>query len=717
MATPQARFGRYVTSQLLGRGGGGEVWKAYDTGMARWIALKILKTQDPAQVKKFKNEARTAAKLVHPNIVAVYEVGEDKGRHFIAMQLVVGRTLRHFNREEVRAVAELLRDAARAVHHAHGQGIVHRDLKPDNILVEESDASRRALVTDFGLARSVEGPHSASSPSLSGTVAYMPPEQAKGGDGDARSDVYSLGATLYEALQGRPPFDGRTIFEVLRKVVEEDPLPVRGELGLIVAKAMEKEPGRRYATAAEFADDLDRWLKGEPVVATKSSVVYRLRKRLWKRRGVAVAALACVVLAAAGAAVIVPKLRAEAAERERTERYLKAFDEAKGRMREFRLAARTAGRREAGRAAAAALEAALEIDPRRAGAWVELGRVRRMLGEDASECWEKALGAEPGHAEAFFERARQRLDAYIKERGHLGAVARAELPEEKALRESGEADAARAKAAGIGRHLLAYLEGCAAFGRGDFPAAEAAFTEYLRTVDWEADPFKHRGWTRFKIARRPGEAENRGWLSKADEDLRRVVELSPGSTAALIDLGLFYRESREPDWVDLAVGTYEKALKIDPKNAVALKHLGVLYRGQKKHDKALEMFGRALALNENDWAALVNRAITYRDAGDKARALADHDRAVEVAPREESPWRTRGYLHQSEGRWAEAEADYTKAESIDPKQSKTYEWRGEARMKLRKFAEAAADFEKAMELDPENRERLQAQRDRALRGE
>ncbi len=317
-ALPSDRFGKYVRTVLLGAGGMGEVWKAWDTELNRWVAVKFLKGGDDDEIARFKREAHIAGKLTHPNIAAIYDIGQDRDRHFIAMQFVEGSTLKRFPRGDTRTLVKLVRDAARAVAYAHDQGIIHRDLKPENLMVVRSTkpatarASRKGFtelqlyVMDFGLARAAEGASELSvSGMVVGTPAFMSPEQARGDRLDARADVYSLGATLYDLLTGKPPFKGATPIATLALVLSGEIVPPRRivpsiaeDLETVLLKSLEKDGGRRYATAVEFADDLDRWLDGEPIMARRSSVWYVLSKKAARNRALVGVALAALVVIA-----------------------------------------------------------------------------------------------------------------------------------------------------------------------------------------------------------------------------------------------------------------------------------------------------------------------------------------------------------------------------------------------------------------------------------
>ncbi len=318
-ADPKNHVGKYVRVASLGAGAMGEVWRAWDRDLRRWVALKFLREPARGELERFRREAQTVAKLNHPNIAAVYETGEAQGRPYIVMQYVVGRTLSALSSKDRRLASRIVRDAATAVQYAHEQGIVHRDLKPQNIMVEMKPF--RVYVMDFGLAKRMAVDASVSAAgSIAGTPNYMSPEQARGRTEEVgpRSDVYSLGATLYEMLTNRQPFAHGDILEILRKVAEEDPVPVRlidpgvdRDLETIVMKCLEKSPSRRYPSASALAKDLTRWLDGDAIAAHPPSIAYRVVKKLSKRKTFVIATCVVVLAIAAGAAYWM-RLRQEA---------------------------------------------------------------------------------------------------------------------------------------------------------------------------------------------------------------------------------------------------------------------------------------------------------------------------------------------------------------------------------------------------------------------
>jgi eukaryotic-like serine/threonine-protein kinase len=304
------KFGGYELLEEIGRGGMGVVFKARQTNLGREIALKMILSSRFAsreQIHRFYTEAKTAGKLKHPHIVGIHEVGEIHGQHYFTMDLVNGKNLNQLFKEgpvPAEEAALILQKIADAVHYLHGNQIIHRDLKPSNILLDEEG---NPYVSDFGLAKIMDYDGDATqSGSILGTPSYMPPEQAAGhlNQISERSDIYSLGAILYSLLTGRPPFSNDNPLDTLVDVLESEPaLPtdvvdgIPRELSLICMKCLEKEPEKRYQTAAELVADLERFLCGDPVEAKPAGVIHSLHR--WMRREPALATrLTGLVLAA-----------------------------------------------------------------------------------------------------------------------------------------------------------------------------------------------------------------------------------------------------------------------------------------------------------------------------------------------------------------------------------------------------------------------------------
>jgi WD40 repeat protein len=331
-------FGDYELLEEIARGGMGVVYRARQKSLNRPVALKMIlagQFASDADVRRFRQEAEAAGNLDHPGIVPIYEVGEHQGQQYYSMKLVEGGSLagwiaacRSRVADDQREAARLLALAARAVHHAHQRGILHRDLKPANILLSLNRPSGAGpgcapapdrpandavpQVTDFGLAKHLAGGAGLSqSGAVAGTPSYMSPEQARGEKGlTVAADVYSLGAILYECLTGQPPFRGETPLDTLRQVQDREPERPRSlnpaldrDLETVCLKCLRKEPDRRYASAEALADDLERWLGGEPVAARPTPALVRVW--MWAKRRPALAALAATVVIATAALLVV----------------------------------------------------------------------------------------------------------------------------------------------------------------------------------------------------------------------------------------------------------------------------------------------------------------------------------------------------------------------------------------------------------------------------
>jgi serine/threonine-protein kinase len=325
-----AEGAHYQLLELLGAGAMGEVRKAFDPRLGRFVALKILRNASPELAPRLLKEARAQAKVEHANVCKVYGVGELDGQPFIALQYVGGGTLAQVAPSMSReALIRLMKEVAEALHAAHRQGLVHRDIKPTNILVEKLEGGQyKPYVADFGIARELESPGLTASGVAVGTPMYMAPEQALGQTTliDRRTDVYGLGATLYELLAKQRPFQGANALEVMAQVINEDPPSLRSidptipiDLETIVLKAMEKRPQQRYDSARALADDLQRWLDGDPVESRRGRWVYRWARRARKHRA-AFAALSVAVVVAALVGGVALRARFQAAERARLQK-------------------------------------------------------------------------------------------------------------------------------------------------------------------------------------------------------------------------------------------------------------------------------------------------------------------------------------------------------------------------------------------------------------
>jgi serine/threonine protein kinase len=290
-------FGEYELLEEIARGGMGVVFKARQVKLSRIVALKMILAGDLAgeeEIQRFKIEAEAAANLDHPGIVPIYEIGDHEGQHYFSMGFVDGISLAERVKEgpvPSQEAAWIVSQVAKAIAHAHSKGVIHRDLKPANILL---DAKGEPRVTDFGLAKQIQSHRDLTrTGAVMGTPSYMPPEQAAGKSFiGATADVYSLGAVLYAILTGRPPFQSANIVDTIMQVLECDPVPPRQldsqiecDLETICLKCLAKSPNRRYASAAELVDDLERFLNDQPIQARPPGIWERTSQ--WARNHVA----------------------------------------------------------------------------------------------------------------------------------------------------------------------------------------------------------------------------------------------------------------------------------------------------------------------------------------------------------------------------------------------------------------------------------------------
>ena len=322
-ASAPAFIGRYRILRLLGEGGMGTVYEAEQEEPRRTVALKIIRPglATPERLRRFKHESQALGRLQHPGIAQIYEANTaDTGfgpQPYFAMELIRGPSLEKYGdaqRLDTRQRLTLMVKVCESVHHAHQRGLIHRDLKPGNILVDDTGQPK---ILDFGVARVAEIDAQATLQTevgeLVGTLAYMSPEQVQGDplEVDIRSDIYSLGVILYELLAGRLPYDvnRRKLYEAIQTIREEDPVSLssirgeyRGDIETIVGKALEKDKARRYASAADLAADIQRYLNDEPIAARAPTAGYHLRKFTRRHRALVAGVAAVFVVLIAGVA-------------------------------------------------------------------------------------------------------------------------------------------------------------------------------------------------------------------------------------------------------------------------------------------------------------------------------------------------------------------------------------------------------------------------------
>ncbi|MBI4612522.1 MAG: tetratricopeptide repeat protein [Planctomycetes bacterium] len=757
----QGTFGRYVDVRSIGSGGMGIVMRGTDPELDRPVAIKILQARaaaNPAAADRFLMEAKILGQLEHPSIVPIHEIGRTSdGRPFFSMKLVRGESLEQvIERIREEQGARQAKDAwprlfpvflkvCDAVAFAHSKWVIHRDLKPANVMVGEFG---EVLVMDWGLAKILRpgeyeesGEHSGTSAArllrasldaretvegaILGTPAYMPPEQAMGlADRiDERSDVYSLGAILYEILTLSPPHEGKDARVVLARIQSGvlDPPSLRApeagipaELEAVVLKAMARRRRDRYQSAIELHEEIEAYLDGRTISAARYSLVERAGKWVRRHRGVSAAGAAGLLAVLSLAAFLVPRwLSARAGERQ------KEFELLKERTRELegaRARERASVHLEAGRrileqmrlrmrdpdytreemmglarTAEAEFGKAFAEVPDHPEAWVGIGQAWRLAGDEdrALVAVERAIATSPGFVTAYADRVRLLVDDYERMRHSKGRImARvAETPEAAALRVCLESDldvVARLSAHAAER---SYARGMIAFASGRDETAVELLGEYLAAAPSDAPVHFVRGHALRHLGR---EAE-------AAEEFSRAIRCDARHASSFAERG---NARASLDDAEGALADYTQAIRLDSRRAFFHLWRGNLLLECQDIAGAIGEYEDAIRIEPRYAIAYHNRGVARERSGDRQGALEDYDEAIRLDASDPDYHFSRGALRGENGDHDGAIADYTEAIRLDPGHAKAFTNRAQLRRRKGDPGGALADLNEALRLDP-----------------
>ncbi|MFL6599173.1 MAG: protein kinase domain-containing protein [Chthoniobacterales bacterium] len=678
LAEMLGELGDYELLEEVGRGGQGVVFRARQKSLNRTVALKVISLgqwASEAHLKRFRREAEAAARLEHPGIVPIHEVGERDGSCYFSMQFIEGGQLDEVVRRaplSVRQATELTAKVARTVNYAHEHGILHRDIKPGNILLDKSGEPH---LTDFGLARLLDTQSSVTRTiDVLGTPSYMAPEQAAGETTklSKATDVYGLGAVLYQLLTGQPPFAGGTTYETIRLLRDTEPRPPRvlnpkvdRDLSTICLKCLEKDPQRRYASALALAEDLEHWLKHEPIRAKPSGFFTHARK--WVRRNPSTAVLLALLVALAVGlsitvlnhkpAVIIPKSVAVLPFENLSDDASNAYfadgiqEEILTRLAsiaDLKVISRTSTQRYHSKPGNLA-----EIAKQLGVANIVEGSVQKV--SDQIRVYVQLINAQTDSHLWADTYDRKLTDVF----GVESEIAKG-IAQSLQIKLTGrEEQALSAKPTNNPEAYDAYLRGLAFDARHD---PEKTIDSYERAV--QLDPKFALAWARLSrihafvyfthddatAARRDkakGALENArtlapnspetllalghyqylvlGDYAAAKTTFKRVSEMLPGSSEPAYALGRLAR--REGHW-DEGVSYFDRALSLDPRNVELLTNATHTYRALRQFPAALKLLDRRLDIMPNDLGLIAGKARIYQAQGnlpEAARLLSGKD--------------------------------------------------------------------------------------------
>jgi TolB-like protein/Tfp pilus assembly protein PilF/predicted Ser/Thr protein kinase len=667
-------FGDYELLEEIGRGGQGVVYRAHQRSLNRTVALKVIGLgpwSTEAHLKRFRREAEAAASLEHPCIVPIYEVGERDGQCYFSMKFVESGQLDEVVKREpipIRRAVELIAKVARTVHYAHEHGILHRDIKPGNILLDQNGEPH---LTDFGLARLVEAESTITGTlEVLGTPSYMAPEQAVGNNPQLTSatDVYGLGAVLYQLLTGQPPFAGGTTYETVKLLLETEARPPRllnpkvdRDLSAICLKCLEKDPKRRYSSALALAEDLEHWLKHEPIRAKRSGFFTHAHK--WVRRKPAIAAVITLSLALAVAIAWnvwksefirhpvtngVAVLPFENLSRDPDNAYFAEGIQEEiltrlASIADLRVISHTSTQR-------------YHSKPR------NLGEIAKQLG--VANVVEGSVQRAADQVRVNVQLINAQTDSHLWAETYdrkLTDIFGVESEIAKAI-----ADELQAKLTGREEQALAVKptnnpEAYDAYLRGLAFAVRAASDDRLKAAEFyeravQLDPSFAIAWARLSRAHgliffnfvEPTAARR----DAAKRALENAQKLAPNSPETLLALGYYqYWVLRDYAFAKITFGSVSQML---PGNSDILTALGRVTRREGRWDQSIAYFEQALVLDPRNVQLLWEAALTYAALRQFPAAIKLYDRALDITPKDSEAMALKASIYQAQGNLQEA---------------------------------------------------------------
>lgn len=674
-------FGKYTIEKKLGQGGMGVVYLAYDQILKQAVALKIMALKSESEMERFLREVRAAARLKHPNIVQVYEVGTEGQYHYFTMEYIEGHSLSALIQNEPltpKKTAEIIRDIAIALDYAHHEGIIHRDLKPANILVT---ADQRVYLMDFGLAKEMAGLEKALtlSGTIMGTPDYMSPEQIRGEKKniDARSDIFSLGATFYHALTGQTPFLGRGLYQVLERVINSEPLPLRRlvrnlprDMEIICLKCLEKEPERRYQTAQALADDLTAYLKGDNISIRPDGLFTKLLRKTRRHK------IAAFSLLGAVAAIIIVIIVTFAIASVNTRR----------QIAELRNNALRAYQLNNFPEALMLANQVLTHSPKDAKMIELRNECQIALDKDKQERQQREIERKQAEQEQINKQQAEELRAEAKT--ILDGVVD-DLPPDQKIEVAKEA---LVKDPSFGQAWLFIGRTYKAMGKED-----NALDSFRKAIEVEPSLFSAYYEKGLILAAK-------GLRKDAIADFSKAIEYNPKYDQAFYKRGTLYYAQGD---FDLAISDFQTTILLNPEFGDAYNDIGSAYLSMDDVDTALIKYSNAITLFSGLLKSYQDKTAELVKAGKISEAMSEHNpKEDEIIAILAILYTNRGVAYQQKKQYDTALNDFTDAIKIYGRYPASYYSRAFAYAEMGDISQAVADAETLIKLFPNSAEAI-----------